>query len=666
MKKPTPKPLCTLILTLALSLSFTTGAALADSAASPSPTPSTMPSQAPNPLIVPNWLTKPVYGVKLSNKAESRTESEIKAKTISQNILGSDFLKVMHPMSFENFKNLQVLTSPAGSDLSDEALKPKYQKWISEQSVQAAAALSLGRILDNEALKRKVSRTELNPDRVSYVIRSVLIQNAISQKIAAQDSVANSKERELERLNKLNKDPKNVPSPSVPSVCASPAPTSGVSLPKRTPEELAKLEYQLAKDFEKAKIPGLYWQFQNVAKGQPVRLNIDWKELSWLRNEAETLSLYYKIRRAEALTPPENDVPWSPVKIDFEKLPETFAEFETSVKEQLAVSHREMMRRKVWSILIQEYNPFLEYRAMFSVNEKTLDEMYLAQKESYFTYQDKQFDLVEFEFNAISPEQESKMNVWLDAERKRVGAALRALQTEENAREKQLELIRVERQNLPEKFSKFLKDPASGLGFFSDFSETKRSVKILGRNAFLERPISQGQSSGPDSADSEEALSSLLGNAYLVDRQALPVVAIRGKTECGEKSQVYLITRIDPGTKNEVPRTEKKVDQFLTNQIKGRLYGKAAKSLITDLLFENRFYAKTRLCSDQNWVCVDKTLETPNESYIEETLVENLVPVQKIQNVVTGYNLGIIDVIFSSPVTPFINSMNKTQTNKTK
>ncbi len=140
--------------------------------ADPLPTPSATPS-AENP----SWKDKVLAHVQLNYLNDSRKASDMDQYEINEDgtISGQNLLDLAHPLEEAMFE--QVIQARGQTQPGD--FKKMYQQYLQQVTDRSMGLLVLNRILDHEAMKRMLS-PEVSDTRVNYVMRSLLVDNAIS------------------------------------------------------------------------------------------------------------------------------------------------------------------------------------------------------------------------------------------------------------------------------------------------------------------------------------------------------------------------------------------------------------------------------------------------------------------------------------------------------
>jgi hypothetical protein len=89
-------------------------------------------------------------------------------------VRGSDLLEIVRPADQALFEQILARRGVKGEPST------LYRTYLSELTEQGMALLVLARILDHEAMKRKMPPA-VSDERVDYVLRAVLTQNAVSR-----------------------------------------------------------------------------------------------------------------------------------------------------------------------------------------------------------------------------------------------------------------------------------------------------------------------------------------------------------------------------------------------------------------------------------------------------------------------------------------------------
>ena len=162
------------ILLTALSVGLASIAAFAD----------TSPIDFPG-VLHPNWENSSVATFDFTKKGDlraSKLDTEMYSLNPSGEITGSELLAIVQPMSYPDFQKVQLAQKPAALVSVDD-----YRSYLGELLGEAIPVLSLNRIIDNEAMKRKLT-FDVSDLRVGYIFSAVLAQNAISSgKIKSTD-----------------------------------------------------------------------------------------------------------------------------------------------------------------------------------------------------------------------------------------------------------------------------------------------------------------------------------------------------------------------------------------------------------------------------------------------------------------------------------------------
>ncbi len=141
-------------------------------AAAPAPAAPTPAAPARKPE--PAWKSEVVATMVYSKRDEQRETLQERyeyAINPQGHITGKDLMSIVQPIDRETFVKMLADSKTPGDP--DE----HYKNYLQESTDQAIATLALNRILDEEAMKRRID-PKIHPDRVRYVVRSILKENA--------------------------------------------------------------------------------------------------------------------------------------------------------------------------------------------------------------------------------------------------------------------------------------------------------------------------------------------------------------------------------------------------------------------------------------------------------------------------------------------------------
>ncbi|MBC7692696.1 MAG: hypothetical protein H7222_13120 [Methylotenera sp.] len=109
-------------------------------------------------------FSTPVKNLKFDALTLHQGELELKLADLS----AKDFLEQAQTIPFSYFKSLLEDSVPA------EQVTAQYQSYLKETGEEALAEITLGRILDHEALRMRTP-TEASLSRINYVLRAILV-----------------------------------------------------------------------------------------------------------------------------------------------------------------------------------------------------------------------------------------------------------------------------------------------------------------------------------------------------------------------------------------------------------------------------------------------------------------------------------------------------------
>jgi len=284
-------------------------------------------------ILEPNWKEARVAEVQYSYRRDSRRNrshsggrNDFERYEINPEgtIRGDEILALARPMERAMYDAL------IGSRIVDPAERARsYSEYLKRSYDQALSVLTLNRILDHEAMKRKISPLA-SYERVDYVKRVALVRFAletgrIPSRQVGDDIVA--------------ADPNAVPAISDDQLYA--------------------------------------WMKEAVAN-QTLRFRVGWDF-----NDQAVFSERESLRMSE-----EELSGWpSEVRISFRQLPATVDAFKEELAQQLDIIHRTLVRQTVWRVLIAERKPNIQWELLFSVNTRDEQKFYETLKSREFTVQ---------------------------------------------------------------------------------------------------------------------------------------------------------------------------------------------------------------------------------------------------------------------------------------
>ena len=136
-------------------------------------------------VLHPSWEKTSVATFDFTKKGDlrvSKLDTEMYALNPNGEITGDELLAIVQPMSYADFQKVQQAQKPDVAVSIDD-----YRTYLGELLSEAIPVLSLNRIIDNEAMKRRLT-FDVSDLRVGYIFSAVLAQNAISSgKIKSTD-----------------------------------------------------------------------------------------------------------------------------------------------------------------------------------------------------------------------------------------------------------------------------------------------------------------------------------------------------------------------------------------------------------------------------------------------------------------------------------------------
>ncbi len=292
-----------------------------------------MERDASRSILEPNWKDSRVAEVNYSyrgdrrrNRSHSGGANDFERYEINPEgiIKGDEILTLARPMERAMYEAL------IGGRISDPAERERsYSEYLKRSFDQALSVLTLNRILDHEAMKRKISPLT-SFERVSYVKRVALVRFAL----------------ETGRI---------------------PTRQEGDDIVAAEPRAIAGIRDQQ-----------LYAWMKETVGGQTLRFRVGW-------NFSDDAVFSEK----DALRMSEEELAGWPeeVRISFRQLPATVEEFQNEIAQQLDAIHRVLVRQTVWRMLIAERKPNIQWELLFAVNTRDEQTFYEAMRAREFTVQ---------------------------------------------------------------------------------------------------------------------------------------------------------------------------------------------------------------------------------------------------------------------------------------
>lgn len=137
--------------------------------------------ELPVKFLEPTWKNDLLWKINFSKDGDQRTKDT--GEKLKYNLLkfqipggseisGAQFLQLAPAMDYESFERTVLKKNPK------EKITRSTRDEIGRLSSTALPLLVMSRILDNEAMKMKIS-PDVSAIRVNYVARAILLQNAI-------------------------------------------------------------------------------------------------------------------------------------------------------------------------------------------------------------------------------------------------------------------------------------------------------------------------------------------------------------------------------------------------------------------------------------------------------------------------------------------------------
>jgi hypothetical protein len=136
------------------------------------------PPAAQSPITNPSWRQDRLGNVRFSYRRDQRRGEEQFEFRINEDgkITGEDLLQLAHPAEQALYEQVMRQEGRTGD------LNKLYHDYLQDLTDRALGLLILNRIIDHEAMKRKVA-PEVSDNRVYYVLRALLVRNAIDRRL---------------------------------------------------------------------------------------------------------------------------------------------------------------------------------------------------------------------------------------------------------------------------------------------------------------------------------------------------------------------------------------------------------------------------------------------------------------------------------------------------
>jgi hypothetical protein len=572
------------------------GGALADAVADAS---------ASNSLTSPAWKNDILAGIRFDSRGDRRVSRDADDFVINEQglIPGSQMLQLVAP---SNLAALEV--SQRGDVLKD-------------QSEAALALMALGRILDHEAMKRR-ARRDVSDDRVQYVMRAVLTQNA-----------ANLKKVRVRELPRMTPDT-CLPGPRLDqnySACR-PQPVlgrDGKPMFEHHPDESLALRPNAE----------LYGWFKEAVGKNDVTINFDWQY-----DEGGTAFM------KDGLAKSSKEPQWPTIALKFKSLPATWQEFREVIRAQLQPAHRKMMRSAMMDTLVMERNRAGSLQSMFAASADQMQRMLDSTPEEAM-----QIERMRASYLEISAVGDRSIEF---VKRYEAALATREKQVDEEFR------IPDGTQLTTELYDRFMKRSAELRASVPRevFAQVKRDLGLSDAEASLseghqDRSVDGRKPSAPANTRlyvegrlGEALFSDSFGGGEIFERLSGP------SQQGGEK--LFVLTGKEMLEPIKLSKASPEVRGMLRARISSKLRGLAYRQVAFELLRDNRVQLMVNTCEQPEWPCLDANAQRSTETLFPETLfpgshhpdgIRSSLGHPELSGNVMEIASGILDVVYGLP-----------------
>lgn len=556
----------------------------------------------------PTWSKAELGRVQLNSRGDQRTAKNRALYKINEAgiIRAEEFLTQAAPDSMAAMIYEQTLNSqPEKIDPNKSArqLRREYRQKLEDRGM---AMLILNRILDHEAMKRKLE-PEVSDARVAYILRAVLIQFGINLgKIA---TVTQPLDKVSLVGNLIAKDP-----------CGRVEETVlAENVASRTDAEMFTW---IKEDFdEKVASARQALKAQGVAEDEINRrigtttltLEVDWSNGSGMGLGSELEAIHGG-----------KDLGWPQVSIDSvtgtgancriyrageeqgikmalkgAQFPRTVEELRTAIRSQLQLTYRPYLRMAAWRGLVTQAHPMASWEQMFSVTSSQMDRMYEALKGDFVEIVRNTGTFTEVRAEGVQASAfEARYLALLDQ-----GEA--AHQTEFNPTDEstlESEAGRNRWMNQMVAFRREIQAKAYATAT-AEFAAAIQGgqLKLSSLERKIERNTGDPQFGKPMgtliSFADQEAIS--VANVQFFTSRLVPRLS---GTEGGNRSVIATMSDLSvvPVFK---PKSDPLVEQILRGRVSARLQGRIFRKLAYDLFRLNPFKVTRSFCEDPNWPC---------------------------------------------------------------
>ncbi len=582
-------------------------------------------------------------------------------------IKGQELIDLAHPAEGALFEQVMRSRGKQGD------LHGLYKDYLSQLTDQGMALLTLNRILDNEAMKAKLP-PEVSDARVSYVLRAILTQNAENLESQLRDFVAAF----AKAHNRAPVDTDFIAD----TFPAGTKPTAAQPIFPRDLVELATKENFVAKgtigyvadydapireavlalqksnkshvasdadllaqfareDIDKAVashaissvnggysaveaifatsgaggLPNqtLYPWLQQVVGSNSVRFNIDWSFADGMQAEKE------------ALRSDHSELSWPSVTLPFQKLSDTWQDFQQQIRDKLQPSHRQILRQTIWQALVQANDPNLNWQAMFSVTTNALSEVYASMKETNFKAQAQDASVANITISGDKAKDfEQAFNLALQARQDQLtqqllgaagGASSGGAATDGDGSKLRGQVSDL-RKTVP--FEVY----TSVVTQFAQAIAAGQLHAAFARDQFHFDGITAPAADATDWRSQEQAS---VFNPMFAAMQLFP------KLESTDNAGIHfmLLETVADGAVTYVDMHDARVEQLLRQKIMGKTQGLIFRDLVEKLFIANRFETETDTCRQPEWPCIgggahdDERIRRWTNAIFPETLYPN-------------------------------------------
>ncbi len=510
------------------------------------------------PILSPSWRFDLLGRVQYNYMGDQRKGEDLWRYRVNEEgrIEGQDFLSIVWPAGFDAFSRTLKMRGVVGSAAR------LYEQYLQQLSRQGMGILTLARILDHEAMKRKL-KPQVSRSRVNYVLRSILVQNAANaRKILVKEVVVAG----------------------------------------------GKVELHPAQDISSLSNATLYaWLTEGVG-ANTMTINMDWKY-----REGGVQADWNEVSFSQS------ELKWPAVSLHFDKLPLTWQGMSALITQQLQDHQTRLTRQMMFERLVQEKNGALSLQTLFGISSQQVDTLYQTLKDRTFRlsrYHSGAHDLLISGDRAT--EFKSRFLVILAEKEKQSNADFKVLPGEIEGGESP-----IDRQKRLLKHADELRDqvPLEIVNqlmvgeFADDLASGRLNVRVGTRDAETLSPAAASSVSTASSID--QKIDAALLNPMFAGTSLFPVL---NEVLQDHSIRVVVLKKIEELSPIYLDPALPQVREFLRRKISARLIAKAYRRTAYDLLSENPVAIVNQICGQPEWPCLDTNAKLWTEAMFPEIL----------------------------------------------